>query len=175
MIISNSYTHIHTHNIQGRELDTVFAAQLIMFVRLTGFGHASGVTLPAHLRHPPTNTFSLDLALIRWMSPHPDALIRDDKNRPICPPPFDINHALWQFSKVRTRRWQRGTQLQSQLHLFDAPNDEQRRLIVETHRYAFYDFILPQSIDEYMNCTTIDGDPSTFLETITLPFIWTML
>ena len=53
--------HTHTHNIQGRELDTVFAAQLIMFVRLTGFGHAIGVTLPAHLRHPPTNTHILSI------------------------------------------------------------------------------------------------------------------
>ena len=156
--------------LRGQENGTVFSAQLIMFVRLTGFGHTSGVYIPDHLRHPPTNKTSLDLALVRWLSPHPNALIRDDKHRPICPPPFDINHALWQFSNVKTRRWQRGTQLNRQLHFFDAPNDEQRRLIVETHRYAFYDFILPQSIDGYMNCTSVDGDPNTFLETITLPF-----
>ena len=138
-----------------------------MFVRLTGFGEISGISIPLHLRNPPTNTSSLDLALVRWLSPHPNSLLRDDKLRPVCPPPFDINHALWQFSKRATRRWSRTTRIK---HQFPAPTDEERSLMMERHQYVMYDLVQPQSIDVYMNCTPVVHDPFTFLETITLPF-----
>ena len=153
--------------LQGDEMGTVLAAQVIMFVRLTGFGEISGISIPLHLRNPRKNSSSLDLALVRWLSPHPTALLRDDNLRPVCPPPFDINHALWKFSKRNTRRWTRTTRIQ---HLFPAPTVEERSLMMETHQYAMYDFVQPQSIDVYMNCTPVGHDPDTFLETITIPF-----
>ncbi len=65
-----------------------------MFIEVSGFGVDSGIILPHHLRHPEPNTSTVTLALVRWMSPHPDALLRDSEHRPLCPSPFDINHAL---------------------------------------------------------------------------------
>lgn len=136
-----------------------------MFVRVSGFGAVRGMRLPPCLRNPPTNLTSVVLALVRWLSPHPDAILRDSELRPVCPPPFDINHALWNYSALpRPRDCMSGAHFERQVHLFDGHDaDELRR--------ARYDFVQLESIDTFMNCTTVDDDSSTVLETVTLPFV----
>ena len=146
--------------------------QIIMFVQVSGFSGNSNITLPVHLRNPSTNQSSVTLALVRWLSPHPNAIMRDSKRRPVCPPPFDINHSLWTFSRTpRTRDALRDdVHLRRQLHLFKGSNEQERLEHVRTLRRARYDFIQPESIDNFMNCTPVDNDNCTVMETVTIPF-----
>lgn len=142
-----------------------------MFVKVIGFGGITGISIPPRLRTPPTNTSSLVLTLVRWLSPHRTAVLRDAKLRPICVAPFDINHALWTFATLGARRAScHGRRFASQLGLFPGSDDAMRRTHAQTHERAMYDFIAPETIDEYVNCTYVDNDPNTLLETITLPF-----
>ena len=155
--------------LRGTENNTALSVQVMMFVKISGFIDAN-IIVPHFLRNPQTNNDNIVLALVRWLSPHPEASVRDSEQRPVCPPPFDINHALWIFSKRRHRRHYFSDNLfRSQLHLFPGSNDEQRRENAEKSSYTMFDFIQIQSIDKFMNCTFIDNGDS-ILETITLPF-----
>ena len=140
-----------------------------MFVKVSGFGQDfSGIMLPEYLRD--ADPSSLVLALVRWLSPHDSAIIRDSKKRPICSSPFDINHALWKFTKTpRERRIFRSRLFARQRGLFGIDEDIQR-MTMDRDRYAHYDLLDPRCFATYVNCTSIDGDPCTFLETITIPF-----
>ena len=129
-----------------------YMLQIIMFVRVSGFSSESGgIHLPSDLTNHPGQHDSVVLALVRWLSPHPNALIRDSKLRPICPPPFDTNHALWVFSKRPSpRRCFADTHLLSrQLHLFDGVDDITRRQNALKQEFAFYDLVQPESIECY--------------------------
>ena len=140
-----------------------------MFVKISGFID-SDISLPQFLRNNTTNEDVVVLALVRWLSPHPDALLRDVDRRPICPSPFDINHSLWTFSKLTRRRAYFSDNLfRRQLHLFPGCNDAQRLENAEKSSWSRFDFIQMESIDKFMNCTFIDNE-DTILETITLPF-----
>ena len=139
-----------------------------MFVQVSGFGTDTGIVLPDYLQD--ADPSSVVLALVRWLSPHEDAMVRDSKNRPICPSPFDINHALWRYTKrPRERACFRGRQFATQRHLFGS-DVETRTARIDQDKLAHYDLIDPRSFESYVNCTSIDGDPCTFMETITLPF-----
>jgi hypothetical protein len=139
-----------------------------MFVKVSGFGADTGIVLPRYLRD--ADPSSVVLALVRWLSPHERAMIRDAKKRPICSPPFDINHALWTYTKLpRARYGFCGHIFGSQRGLFGSDVDIQRSAIARD-RFGQYDLLDPRSFTSYVNCTSIDGDPCTFLETITLPF-----
>ena len=143
-----------------------------MFLKISSFGHGTGIFLPPSLQHPKykRNTRSVIFAVVRWLSPHPNATIRDSEQRPVCPPPFDLNHALWTFTKLpATRDSFNAANLRRQLDLFhgsDRPSKEQH---ADTLSKARYDLIELESIDKFINCTTINGDTETILETITLP------
>jgi len=139
-----------------------------MFVKISGFG-STGIVLPRSLMF---ESSSVVFALVRWLSPHPDAgLLRDETLRPVCPAPFDINHALWTFSKLPQRRRSFTDHLFArQLHLFSGSSNTERRASARQQDRAMYDLIQPDSINQYMNCTSIDNDPSKLMETITLPF-----
>ena len=144
-----------------------------MFVKVSGFGHGSGIFLPSHMRYPDCNTHSCVFAVVRWLSPHPDTLLRDAKSRPICPVPFDINYALWTFSKrvIRGRHvFRNPNNITRQVHLFPGPN---RRASAQQLNRAMYDMIEVQTIEHVINCTLID-DSNGILETLILPF-WTEL
>ena len=144
-----------------------------MFIRVSGFSEQEGgISIPDDLKNQGRNSDNtLVLALVRWMSVHPNALIRDSELRPICPSPLDINHALWVFSKLGRRResFSDTHQLTRQLNLFDGVDDITRRQNADHHAFAMYDLVQPESIECYMNCTTIDND-NAILQTITLPF-----
>ena len=145
-----------------------------MFVRVSGLSHA-GVNVPTSLRSPPNKTCtreSVTFALVRWLTPHPLATSRDEQLRPLCPPPLDINHALWTFAKTqRQRGYFQDNLFARQLDLFPGHDRRTRRLNALKLKYARYDLITLESIDTYMNCTThIDDDMESILETVTLPF-----
>ena len=144
----------------------------MMFIEVSGFGEGGvGINLPFYLRNPETNTESVTLVLIRWLTPHPEAILRDARGRPIAPPPFDINHALWTFHKLTRRRLPfANVDRITNLDCFPGSDPHERRLSAEELAYAHYDLVRVESIDTFMNCTSIDNDPSTILETITLPF-----
>lgn len=141
-----------------------------MFVKISNFSDA-GITLPVDCRTPATNDECVLFAVVRWLSPHPDAILRDNEHRPICPPPFEFNHALWQYAKViRQRNCFRGVVFRRQLNLFDGTDDNARLEYAHSlHSRAWYALIKPEALDYFINCTTIDIDDTTFLETITLP------
>ena len=144
-----------------------------MFVRVSGFGEVSGIRLPFDLRSPYDNTSSVVLALVRWLSPHPRASLRDNKDRPVCPPPLDTNHALWTFSKLPRRRSFFSIHKQrfvAQLSLFPGSNDTQRLANSDVDAFAYYGMVLPEVFVAYMNCTSVSPNHSDILETITLPF-----
>ena len=159
--------------LAGSEDNTELSAQVIMFVRITGFVTA-GIEVPESLRLPLNNTCtenSIVLCLVRWLSPHRLALERDSRLRPLCPPPFDVNHSLWTFTKRRRRRpyFSDGI-FARQLHLFPGSNAVERRRNASDRVYASYDFVTLESINSYMNCTSVVDDGDCIMETITLPF-----
>ena len=154
------------------ENNTCLSARILMFVRISGFSDDPlGITLPTELRHPPNNVENVTFALIRWLSPHPRSVLRDSKLRPVCPPPLDINHALWTFAKSRRPML---TQTIIDRHFgsyeFDGMTTDQCLNNIEIERKGNFDLVLPESFESYMNCTLVDNDQDTILETITLPF-----
>ncbi len=103
------------------------------------------------------------------MSPHPDAMLRDANLLPICPPPLDINHSLWVVSKTTL------TQHTYNKHIRFGYYDDistiySRQLIIDSEATARFDLLQPESFESYINCTPVDQDPNTILETVTLPF-----
>jgi len=112
-------------------------SQIIMFVKVSGFGQASGITLPLHVRNSEEDTSSVVFAVVRWLSAHPSATLRDSKGRPVCPPPLDTNHALWTYSKLARRRaifYTRAPYVRRQLSAFAGSNEIQRIRNSNTYR-----------------------------------------
>ena len=151
--------------------------QVHMFVRVSGLEQA-GISVPRSLlyvQETPTvvfsntcNKHSVTLALCRWLAPHPLALARDQQLRPLCPSPFDINHALWTFEKTdRQRGYFSDHHFARQLHMFPGSESAVRRLNADSHKNARYDLIPLETMDAFTNCTV---EEDNILETITLPF-----
>ena len=157
-------------------LTTCLSVQVIMFVKVSGFvkNPSEGeLELPEELRHPPSNYKNVVFTLIRWLSPHQDAILRDEQLRPICTTPFDINHALWKFSLLQSRRVSfnpTANAFASQLHMFDGKDTASRLECAENEAFAYYDLIEPESLSTYMNCTRVNLDQNDIMETITFPF-----
>ena len=146
----------------------VLVQQVLMFITISGFQDNTdeeGFEFPGHMDKP--NDGRLIFSLIRWMSPHPDAIVRDDHYRPVPPPPLSINHALWKFTSLPEQRESFiGRFFNAQRNLFASkPQSE----ILQLSR-AMYDLITPDTFSTYMNCTLINETTDTMLETITLPF-----
>ena len=149
------------------ENNTCLTVQLLAFVCIVGFNDL--LVLPRELRNPSTNSVSVTLALVRWLAPHPDALLRDSRHRPIAPSPLDINHALWKFAETQ-RPDLIPAVLERNLHYYDG-NDRPSRLANATReRNAMFDLLEPETFESYVNCTEVNVDRDSILETITLPF-----
>ena len=159
--------------LKGHENNTSLSVQLIMFIQVSGLGHA-GIQVPETLRMPRNNTCSRNrvvLAVVRWLTPDRRSLLRDSDSRPLCPPPFGANHALWRFArKDRQRGYFSDNVFARQLHLFPGSDRRTQRQNANALKYARYALITLESMDTFMNCTTIDNDHDSILETITLPF-----
>ena len=154
-----------------------------MFVKVSGFGQASGITLPLHVRNSEEDTSlllnseedtsSVVFAVVRWLSAHPRATLRDSEDRPVCPPPLDTNHALWTYSKLTRRRPIFSTRdpiFRRQLSAFPGSDETQRITNSNAEAFAYYGLVLPETFVSYMNCTSVSMNQSDILETITLPF-----
>lgn len=152
---------------------TCLSAEIVMFLRISGFVTAGteGVVLPEAYRSPIGNTEFVVFALIRWLSPHPDALLRDDQLRPICPAPLDINHALWTFAQ-EPRALLTTPVINRNMMLYPGNTVEERVRNADAEREAMFDLVLPESLETFMNCTTCNTttDSNVILETITIPF-----
>ena len=119
-----------------------------MFVKVSGFGQASGITLPFDVRNSEEDTSSVVFAVVRWLSAHPSATLRDSKGRPVCPPPLDTNHALWTYSKLPRRRaifYTRAPYFRRQLSSFAGSDEIQRIKNSNTEAFAYYGMVLPES------------------------------
>ena len=150
--------------VAGVENDTCLTVEIRMFVRISGFhptiSDRDEFILPAEYAGG-TILFSL----VRWLAPHPDALLRDSQMRPIGRPPLDINHALWTFAEqtrpVPAVVFRRNT------HLFGSTVAERVKNLRLEQR-ARFDLLTPDCFESYVNCTVHEGN--TILETVTLPF-----
>ena len=65
----------------------------ICFIELDGFRSLRHARMPKDLLKEAVGD-TLTLILVRWFEPHPVATKRDSQHLPICPSPFDMNHAL---------------------------------------------------------------------------------
>ena len=159
--------------LEGTEDNTAMSAQVICFLQVTGLRNAQ-IPVPEGLRVPTNNTCSDDqvtLTVVRWLSPDSRCLLRDAESLPLCPPPFGANQALWTFSKRRTRRSYFSDNLFArQLHLFPGRDQDSQRESAMKFVYAMYDLVQLETIKQIMNCTFIDDNHDSIMETVTLPF-----
>lgn len=160
--------------IEGSQDGTCLSAEIIMFVVISGFDTDSsegGFVLPKSLVNAHLEDRSVEFVFIRWLSPHPNAVVRDNDLRPICPPPLDINHALWTYSS-RTRGALTTAVIRKHISYFHGDNDDERERSVQSEIDAYFDLIQPECLKHFINCTRVnmETETHTILETITLPF-----
>ena len=156
--------------IKGADNNTCLTAELIMFVIVSGFvkDRTRGFVLKPEFRNTPSNSHDVQFALVRWLSPHADALVRDVKLRPIAPAPMDINHALWTYARRPERR-----DLMGPHNVFyEGVTETEREHSLERESHAYFDLIRPDAFVGFVNCTPINtvSETDTILETITIPF-----
>ena len=104
--------------------------------------HLSGCIIDDHLR----------LILVRWFSPHPAATERCSSFLPVCPPPFHMNHALWQYSKCDVKRpvffdrqGRPNSAFHTQAHAFGTTQHERMKTL-ESEARAYYGVVKLSSI-----------------------------
>lgn len=152
---------------------TCWAVEILMFLRISGFKNDdSGLVLPESCRISQNGPHdSVLVALVRWLSPHPDALLRDDKRRPICPSPLDLNHVLWRYTEDR-RDLVTQTIMHRHLPSFAGSTVQDRLESCRLESKAKFDLVLPESFIEFMNCTRVNvgTEDNVLLETVTIPF-----
>ena len=168
-----SESHSHRRDfvrVKGAENNTCLSTHLNVFVTLSDFADnpRDGFMLPAWYRDRGDDVNVLEFALVRWLSPHPDALLRDSKLRPICKSPMDINHVLWTYATRPADRDLNTVHMQ----FYDGNTEAERKTCFQSEIRAYFDLIQPDSFVHFINCTRIDTFTSddTLLETITLPF-----
>ena len=151
------------------ENNTCLSAQILGFVEISGF-EDDGTALPQYLSTS-QNHSSVILTILRWLSPHPDATDRDEELRPVCPAPFDLNHALWTWCKLdRPRQQLTADMIATNLHCFPGNDDNAKRVNADNERRARFDLIQPVSLNTFLNCTVVNQDNKSILETVTIPF-----
>ena len=142
---------------------TCLSAQLIMFVQLSGFSNDNGGVPPVD------GEDSVKHVLARWLTPHSRALIRDDMLRPLCPSPMDINHALWKFAE-EDRPLLTSTIVNKHIQWYPGNDMSESVRQMRSEQRAWFGLVEIECIEEIINCTSVDDDPLTVLQTITLPF-----
>ena len=123
-----------------------------------------GVTVSLGHRWPSSRR-----SLVRWLTAHPRALVRDDALRPLCPPPLDINHALWKFAEED--RSLLTPRIVNQ-HITSYPGNTMSESLthMRSEQRAWFGLVEIDCLREILNCTSVDNDLNTILQTITLPF-----
>ena len=123
---------------------------------------------------------SCTFALVRWFQAHPAARERNDLHLPMCPSPFNINHALWQYAETQSFRsllicsfsGRPTRHFEEQSFMFGETRDEQLTCLHGEKR-AYYGLIKPCNIrslaymsEEFELNTTRES--STWIHTINL-------
>ena len=160
---------------------TALCCQAICFLSL---GNMSSLTEDDACRTP-LNVLkeivddTLSLVLVRWFSPHPHSTERDCDYLPLCPPPLNINHALWQYAVTDCVRpilfdddSTPSAAYQDQFYMFGRSRKQSlERLQAESR--AYYDLILVSRIKcktfmcpEFELNTVVEG--KTWLQTISI-------
>ena len=165
------------------ERDTALCCQAICFIILDNIQAIHHDNFPHDLD---IVNDRLTLALVRWFQAHPSATERNSSCLPLCPPPFNINHALWKYAVSDSHRniflerpVQENESLQpsqafhTQTFMFGR-NTCQARRTLRNEAYAYYALIEPSSIDSlaYMSAEFAKNathQTSTWLQTITFP------
>ena len=142
---------------------TCLSGQLIMFVHLSGFDNSDDGVPPVD------GEDSVTYALVRWLTAHPNALIRDDCMRPLCSSPMDINHGLWKFAE-EDRPLVTPSILGKHVTFYPGKNVSEKVNHMHSEERAWFGLVEVDCIKEIMNCTCVDDDLQTILQTITLPF-----
>lgn len=150
--------------------NTCLTVQILAFVEISGFTDAPGLSLPEQYCNPPANTKTVTFALVRWLAPHPDAILRDSTLRPIACAPLDINHAMWTFATT-DRNLLTQSVLDRHIDFYDGDTMEEKLSNVESEKRAWFDFCEPETFSQFVNCTQVNLAKDVILETITLPFI----
>jgi len=149
-------TEVTLANGAKEKRSTALCFQATCFISLGNMKNFQNLHLRRKLSHNLRKEIvddRLTLVFIRWFEPHPTAIERDSRSMPLCPPPFSINHALWQFARTKSVRkclkQPDGTPspiFESQCRMFGTSRAQQlNRLEDEAH--AYYALILPSKID----------------------------
>lgn len=152
--------------IKGQEGGTTLCAEAICFIQVSNLRaiDRAGVISPNNR----------DLVLIRWLSPHPDSVERDETHRPVCPGPLRINNCLWQYSRADEPRRCMGRQFfRRQRQLFGDREEDQNN--VRAHElHAWYGLVKPVNVEETMNMCPVfkpgssEWDGQVWLQTVTM-------
>lgn len=148
------------------------------FLRLEGF--TSEFPLPSSLSRPGISPDQVNFVLVRWFSPHPEAVERDELHRPLCPGPLGINHCSWVWSKTtRPRSCITNERIWSSWEGIRNTVPEEVRVKRQDLMHASYEFQEICHIDAYVSMNSLyqwnaeaktwSKSVNTFLETVVIP------
>lgn len=144
-------TEVQLPNGHKEERATALCCQAICFISLGNTNALRHLRLPQKVQQGIVED-CLTLVLIRWFEPHPTATQRDSASMPLCPAPFCINHALWQFARTSRGRQclvqDDGTPtllFENQRHMFGKSRGKQLKCL-QRESHAYYGLVLPSNI-----------------------------
>ena len=152
--------------LHGQEGHTALSAEAICFIQVCNLRAIDRVGVIS----PDTR----DLVLIRWMSPHPDSVERDEVYRPVCPGPLRINNCLWQYSKTPEPRLCMTRQIFRRHRQLFGDREEDQHNVRQNELHAWYGLIEPVNVEETMNMCPVfqrgssELDPQQWLQTVTM-------
>ena len=157
------------------ERDTAMCCQAMVFVTVSNITEIFG--------HPGPTGFKGDsctFVLVRWLQAHPDATERNTRDLPLCPAPFNINHALWQYAatdRVRSLIYDSNHDRPTKHFEVYAPMFGKTREVqmqrLQAEKRAYFGLVYPHEIEsiahmckEFQHNTTLES--STWLHTINM-------
>ena len=152
--------------------------EAVAFVCVSNFLN-SDIRLPTDVRSE-IHQGELYLILGRYFAPCPIAVVRDRRNRPVCPGPLWINHCLWRYARANSNRsalvtasGAPTTHYQRQSHLFGNTPEERTAELNRSIR-AYHTLLFPSNILYRANMSpcfvpgTSQLDHDTWLQTCTV-------
>ena len=80
-----------------------------------------------------------------------------------------INHALWKFAE-EDRPLLTSTIVNKHIQWYPGNDMSESVKQMRSEQRAWFGLVEIECIEEIINCTSVDDDPLTVLQTITLPF-----
>ena len=164
------------------EIKNALCCQAVCFLVLHGvstFLHNGGSLPPAVFQRVCEDTLTFIIG--RWFEPHPSAVERDSKFRPVCPGQLYINQCLWRCAITpRHRRalfrrdgGTKTTAVNRQLATFGQTAVAQEQCLLN-EKYAYFCLISPDNVTGTASMCplffsgTCTPDRNTWLQTVTL-------